>query len=72
MDHARAELPALRWMGNRGHLPKDRDQTTLAGGAKLGRFWGDCKSLKRCAKAPYNRLLTNPVLRADYRSHPVS
>ena len=24
----------------------------------------------RCARFPYDRLLTNPVLRADYRTHP--
>ena len=25
---------------------------------------------RRCANSPYDRLLTNPVLRADYRTHP--
>ena len=38
----------------------------LAGGARLGMFWNNCKSRMRCSKVPYDRLLANPVLRADY------
>ena len=45
-----------------------RDQTEqLPGGTKLGIFWMGCKNNRRCGRPPYDRLLTNPVLRADYR-----
>ena len=66
--------PALRWMENETQPPRGRDQTALDGGAKLGRFWDNCKSQKRCVKSPYDRLLANPVLKADYvyYRHPVS
>ena len=65
--HLRAELPTLRWMGDRAHAPKSNDQTMLEDGARLGCFWSRCKYRKKCMKPPYDRLLTNPVLRADYR-----
>ena len=68
VDNLWAELPALRWMGGQAHPPKQRNQMVLEGGAKLGRFWAHCKSAKRCAYPHYDRLLTNPVLRADYRN----
>ena len=69
VDHLRAELLNLRWMRDRSHPPKSksRDQTILDGGSKLGIFWSNCKSRKRCSQSPYDRLLSNPVLRADYR-----
>ena len=66
------ELPSLRWMRNRSQPPPYRDETVLDGGAKLGNFWSDCKRRKRCAKYPYDRLLTNPVLRADSRYNQVT
>ena len=72
VDHLRAEPPALRWMRGRIHPPKSRDQTSLEGGAKIGKFWTNCKSENRCAKPPCDGLLSNPVLRADYRAHPAA
>ena len=42
VDHLRAELPALRWMGDKTQAPRCRDETILAGGAKLGNFWNHC------------------------------
>ena len=60
------DLPALRWKANQPYPPKAKDHTMLDGGVKLGWFWSDCKHNKRGAKTPYDRLLTNPVLRADY------
>ena len=47
------------------HPPKSRDPTMLEGGTKLGIFWSQCKYKKKCRSPPYDRLLTNPVLRAD-------
>ena len=47
--------------------PTYTDQTILDGGAKLDKFWDNCKREKRCRKSPYAQLLTIPVLRADYR-----
>ena len=35
--------------------------------SKLGHFWNNCKTRRRCGRPPYDRLLTNPVLRVDYR-----
>ena len=67
IDHIRAELPALRWMGCRVQPPTCRDQTLLEGGIRLGIFWNNCKHRKRCARSPYDRLLVNPVLKVDYR-----
>ena len=68
VDHARARKAfALRWMGDRTHPPRFMEQTILDGGARLGMFWSGCKTKKRCTAPPYNRLLTNSVLRADYR-----
>ena len=45
-----------------------RDPAVLPGGGKLGRFWDWCKQKKLCRRSPYDRLLTNPVLRTDYRT----
>ncbi len=70
VSHLRTEPPALRWMGKRIHLPNMRDPTVLEGVTRLGMFWNCCQTTKRCTKPPYDRLLTNPVLKADYRSHP--
>ena len=55
-------------MNGRKHAPRARDPTQLPGGGGVGWFWKDCKGLRRCNKSPYDRLLTNPVLRADYRA----
>ena len=68
VTHLRAEPPVLRWMGDRAQPPKSKNQTILEGGATLGQFWANCKYAKRCTRSPYDRLLTNPVLRADYRT----
>ena len=70
VKHLWAELPALRLMRDRTHPPRSRDTTILDGGTKLGPFWSDCKRKKRCTRPPYDRLLANPVLRADYRYPP--
>ena len=43
---------------------------TGLGEVNVGMFWHDCKNLRRCWRSPYDRLLTHPVLRADYHSHP--
>ena len=61
-------VPALKWMGDRTQPPRHRDPTRLDGGAKLGIFWKNCKCKQRCSEVPYNRLLINPVLKADYRT----
>ena len=56
-------------MEGRAKAPKCSDTTELPGGGKLGIFWKECKSRRRCGRPPYDRLLTNPVLKADYRTH---
>ena len=53
-------------MTGRKGIPKAKDVTKLPGGSKLGRFWDNCKSERKCRRPPYDRLLVNPVLRADY------
>ena len=68
MDHLRAELPALRLMRGRVHPPRQKDTTILESGAKLGIFWSNCKRKRKCSEVGYNSLLTNPVLKADYRT----
>ena len=55
-------------MEGRKAVPKQRDLTLLPGGGKLGVFWTNCKAKRKCRRQPYDRLLTNPVLRADYRT----
>ena len=70
VDHLRAEPPALRLMKDQTHPPAGRDSTILEGGATLGPFWDSCKRRKRCANSPCNRLLADPVLKADYRYSP--
>ena len=39
------------------------------GEVKVGRFWINCKFNRMCTRPPYNQLLINPVLKADYRTH---
>ena len=56
-------------MKGRNKAPTSRDPTPLPGGGKLGQFWDNCKRLMRCGRSPYDRLLSNSVLRADYRCH---
>ena len=57
-------------MESREKAPNRADPTDLPGGGKLGCFWSECKCRKRCENFPYERLLTNSVLRADYRYSP--
>ncbi len=56
-------------MEGRSERPKWNDSTPLAllCGAKRGVFWDNCKRFRRCRRPPYDRLLDNHVLRADYR-----
>ena len=65
---ARTQPSALKLMEGRERAPKKRDTTELPDGSKLGLFWMECKRLRRCGRSPYDRLLNNPVLRADYRT----
>ena len=53
-------------MEGRESAPRARDPTVLPGEGKLGIFWMHCKGKRKCRRPPYNRLLTNVVLRADY------
>ena len=59
---------ALMLMEGRERAPKWRDTTELPDGSKLGWFWVNCKSKRTRGRPPYDRLLTNPVLRADYHA----
>ena len=58
---------ALELMAGRERKPAQNDATELPGGSKLGTYWENCKWEMRCGRPPYNLLLTNPLLRADYR-----
>ena len=63
----RAEPPALGWMEGRARPPKRGDKTRLPGGGPMvGPFWDKCRSQRKCTRPPYDRLLSNPVLKADY------
>ena len=64
----RTQPSTLVLMKNRDTVPRSEDSTELPGATKLGIFWKDCKSRRRCVRPPYDRLLTNSVLRADYCS----
>ena len=68
VEHLRADLSALRLMRGQTHPPRYSDATILESGAKLGIFWSNCKWKRKCSEDPHNRLLTNPVLKADYRT----
>ena len=59
---------ALKWMEGREKAPTARDITKLPGGGKLGLFWHSCKTKRKCNRPPFDRLLMNPVLRADCRA----
>ena len=68
VDHLRSEPPALKWMRDQALPPTARDRTRLDSGPRLGPFWAHCKSENKCMRAPYDQLLTNPVLKADYHN----
>ena len=55
-------------MEGRKDVPRRGDSAELLGGGKVWSFWMSCKSWRRCARPPYDQLLSNPVLRADYRT----
>ena len=55
-------------MEGREVAPKSRDMAVLSTGTNVGRFWNGCKDRRLCGRPPYDRLLVNPVLRADYRT----
>ena len=61
-------VSAMGWMEGSTEPPKWNDTTPMAGAGKLGRFWLDCKRERKCGRPPYDRLLDNPVLRADYHA----
>ena len=66
----RVEWSALVWMAGRQKPPSARDkaeQLPGLGAGNVGSFWDNCKSRRPCGRTPYDRLLTHPVLRADYR-----
>ena len=67
-----AYSPALEWMRDRTHPPKRSNQMILDGGARIGGFWKNFKTRKRCAVPPYDWLLTNPVLKSDYNASSVT
>ena len=50
-------------------LHETEQERLPGGGPKVGTFWMHCKGGRRCRRPPYDRLLANPVLRADYRCH---
>ena len=64
----RTQLSALELMKGRATVPKHIDPTVLPGGGKLGRFWTNCKIRKACENVPCDRLLSNPLLKIDYRT----
>ena len=55
-------------MEDRTKAPKQRDTTELPDGSMLGIFWMGCKNKRRCGRPPYDRLLTNPVLKNEYHT----
>ena len=62
----------LRWMEGRAEALKRTDEMRMpgaGGGLRVGPFWDHCKYESRCRRSPYDRLLNNPVLRADYPGH---
>ena len=62
----RAQSFALELMTGRKETPKVMNATRLPGGVKLGKFWNNCKSMRKCRKPPYDRLLCNTVLSRAY------
>ena len=54
-------------MENQANPPRVSEKACLGGGARIGGFWHNSKRRHRCTRAPYDRLLCNAVLRADYR-----
>jgi hypothetical protein len=66
VDALRTEWVSLAWMESSEHPPKQQNSDLLPGGGKLGTYWKNCKNNRRCGRAPHNRLLVNPILRADY------
>ncbi len=64
----RGPPPALGWMEGRKRTPKGSESTKLSGGTKVGQFWQNCKWRRLCGRPPYDRLLNNPVLGADYQN----
>ena len=61
-------MSVLNLIDGRNEVPTAADRTKLPGGGKLGAFWMQCKNKRRCDKSAYARLLTNPVLKADYHA----
>ena len=57
-------------MVGRQDPPKWKDTAELPdlGEINVGKFWDNCKSRRRCGRPPYDQLLINPVLKADYRT----
>ena len=46
-----------------------KNDTKFTDGVSKGWFWNGCKIGNKCYKAPYDRLLTNPVFRADWERY---
>ena len=60
-------------VGNKLHPPPEDEDTPLDEGHTVGGFWAKCKWAELCVSdhrpGPFDRLLSNPVLRTDYRAH---
>ena len=50
-------------MEGRARTPKAREPqvTKISSGSKIGAFWLNCKTRRRCGRPSYVRLLTHPV-----------
>ena len=64
----RIQPAVLGWVEKRTTAPRQRETARLSSGTKLGFFWDDCKRARRCSRPPYDWLLSNPVLKTDYRN----
>jgi hypothetical protein len=60
----------LKNMNDRSKIISCHDKIRIfEDGTFMGGFWQYCKRCKRCANEPYNELLTNNLLKADYEKY---
>ena len=58
-------IKGMLWMKGKTEPPRQRDRLKLPNdGPMVGMFW----HRRRCERPPYDKLLSNSVLRADYHT----
>ena len=59
----------MDWVEKNGKVPPRNKTVLFKDGSCMGNFWMHCKKEKKLSKKPYDKLLTNPILKKNYEEY---